>query len=232
MSSRNYQQPASRAVRPAPEDSRRQPLPARPIADDYEYEDEPVAPRNNTPLILAIVGGGAVIALVLIVMIASNMSRQAQASAYSPPPGVTEDVVPGALAANFVATTLDGQQVHLSDYRGKKAVWLNFWASWCGPCKAEMPDMEQLYQANKDKDLAMLGFDVREEKPTVQGFVTQQGFHWLFLLEPSGATADRYVVTGIPTHVFINKQGIITYRVSGGIPRQDMEKQLANILSQ
>jgi thiol-disulfide isomerase/thioredoxin len=230
--SRNYQQSAPQPVPRGAGDTRRPPPPSQPVAYDYDYDEEPEAPRRNTALIVGIVGGGAVIALLLVMMIYGNMSRQPQASAYTPPPGVTEDVVQGSLAVNFVATTLDGQQVHLADYRGKKAVWLNFWASWCGPCKAEMPDMEQLYQANKDKDIQMLGLDVREEKPTVQGFVTSQNFHWLFLVEPSGATSDRYAVTGIPTHIFINKQGVITYRIAGGIPRKDMEAQIANVLKQ
>ena len=140
--------------------------------------------------------------------------------------------MPGHLAADFTVKTLDGQTVRLSDYRGKKAVWLNFWASWCGPCKMEMPDMEKLYQSYKDKDLVMLGFDFREEKPTVEGFVNSQNYHWTFLLEPDGTTASRYQADAIPTHIFIDKQGIIQDRIASALPVTYMQAELDRIVGQ
>jgi thiol-disulfide isomerase/thioredoxin len=177
---------------------RRPPVSARALADATAPP-----PRAVSPLLLGIVVGGAVLALVLVVLIAGNITHPPPTPPTSAPSGaaggtnaqaadaLTEDVVPGHLAADFTVQTLDGQTVHLADYRGKKAVWLNFWASWCGPCKQEMPDMEKLYQSYKDKDLVMLGFDFREDKPTVEGFVNSQNYHWTFLLEPGVDTARR-----------------------------------------
>lgn len=194
---------------------------------------EPVA-RSNMPVILGIVGVGGVIALLLVAMIFNNLSQKSGATAGSASVPVAtgpEDVVPGSLAVDFSATELmTGQVVHVSDYRGKNPVWLNFWASWCGPCKQEMPDMEQLYQLNKAKGLVILGFDVREDQKTVSDFVTSRGFTWTFLLQPNGETANRYYVSGIPTHVFIGKDGVIKSRISSGLPRAYMEAELAKIL--
>jgi thiol-disulfide isomerase/thioredoxin len=186
------------------------------------------------PVILGILGLGGLVALLLIAMIFNNLSHSGQASAGSTTANVAtgpEDVVPGSLAVDFTATNLaDGKVVHVSDYRGKNPVWLNFWASWCGPCKAEMPDMQQLYDANKDKGLVILGFDVREDQKTVNDFVTSRAFNWTFLLQPSGETAARYYVSGIPTHIFIGKDGVIKSRISSGLPRTYMENELKKIL--
>ena len=214
---------------------RRPPTAARIHVDPAPSDAPAPAARSNTAFILGIVGVGGVVALVLIAMIFNNLSHKSAGTASSGGAASAatgpEDVVPGSLAVDFTATNLvTGQPVHVSDYRGKNPVWLNFWASWCGPCKQEMPDMEQLYQLNKDRGLVILGFDVREDQKTVNDFVTSRGFTWTFLLQPNGETANRYYVSGIPTHVFIGKDGVIKSRISSGLPRPYMEAELQKIL--
>lgn len=239
--SRNYESPS---VSDAAPDEPRAELPVRPrrppTAARIHVEPAPSAapvpaPRSNLPVILGIVGLGGVVALVLVAMILNNLNHSASAGAGGTTAGTVatgpEDVVPGSLAVDFTATNLvDGKEVHVSDYRGKNPVWLNFWASWCGPCKAEMPDMQQLYDLNKAKGLVILGFDVREDQKTVNDFVTSRAFNWTFLLQPTGETASRYYVSGIPTHIFIGKDGVIKSRISSGLPRAYMEAELAKIL--
>ncbi len=218
---------------------RRPPTVARIHVEPAPAEEPVAAARSNTPVILGIVGLGGLVALFLVALIINNLSHTNTAATGST--GTTTnaaaagpaDVVPGSLAVDFTATNLtDGKVVHVSDYIGKNPVWLNFWASWCGPCKQEMPDMEQLYQLNKDKGLVILGFDVREDQKTVSDFVTSRSFSWTFLLQPSGDTANRYYVSGIPTHIFIGKDGIIKSRISSGLPRSYMENELKKILDQ
>jgi thiol-disulfide isomerase/thioredoxin len=212
---------------------RRPPTAARIHVEPAPSEAPAPAARSNMPVIMGIVGVGGLVALLLVAMIFNNLSHKGDAATGSGGTVATgpEDVVPGSLAVDFTATNLvDGKVVHVSDYRGKNPVWLNFWASWCGPCKAEMPDMQQLYDANKAKGLVILGFDVREDQKTVSDFVTSRAFNWTFLLQPNGETANRYYVSGIPTHIFIGKDGVIKSRVSSGLPRSYMEAELAKIL--
>ena len=218
----------------------RRPLPTRPVTPppgvveeiEFEYEpDEP--PPRNTKMVAGILGVGGLIALVLLVLIYNNINKPLPPGG-GPGPGsqsILEDVTTGSMAVDFTAETLDGQTVKLSDYRGKNPVWVNFWASWCAPCKQEMPAMEELYQQYKDKGLVILGYDVAEPKETVDSFIKSRAFSWTFLLD-NGTTALRYQTTGIPTHVFINKQGIITHRISSGLPKEYMEQQIQALLAQ
>ena len=212
---------------------RRPPTAARIYVEPAPSEVPATTGRSNMPVIMGILGVGGLVALFLVAMIFNNLSQSGSAAAGSAGTVATgpEDVVPGSLAVDFTATNLtDGKVVHVSDYRGKNPVWLNFWASWCGPCKQEMPDMQQLYDLNKAKGLVILGFDVREDQKTVSDFVTSRAFNWTFLLQPNGETANRYYVSGIPTHVFIGKDGVIKSRISSGLPRAYMEAELAKIL--
>lgn len=241
--SRNYEQTtvsddlSDESVNSSLPRPRRPPTAARIYVEPAPSEEPVAAARSNTPVILGIVGLGGLVALFLVAMIFNNLNHSAatgsSGTATNAAAAGPADVVPGSLAVDFTATNLtDGKVVHVSDYIGKNPVWLNFWASWCGPCKQEMPDMEQLYQLNKDKGLVILGFDVREDQKTVSDYVTSKAFDWTFLLQPSGETANRYYVSGIPTHIFIGKDGIIKSRISSGLPRSYMENELKKILDQ
>jgi thiol-disulfide isomerase/thioredoxin len=183
---------------------------------------------------------GGLTALVLVGIIVYNLIRlglipgvpaaSPAANQAAPAPVIQEDVVPGTLALDFTVNTVDGQPVRLSDYRGKNPVWLNFWASWCGPCKQEMPEMEQLYQANRSKGLVILGFDYDEDAATVKNYLSNQSFHWLFVTAPTSQTVRRYYVNMVPTHVFIDRDGVIQSRIAGSLNRTLMETQLKKIL--
>jgi thiol-disulfide isomerase/thioredoxin len=139
------------------------------------------------------------------------------------------DPVIGSPAPDFSGIRLDtGADMRLSDFKGHP-VWINFWATWCGPCKAEMPQMQAIYEAHKDSDLVILGVDFREDADVVRPFVAGK-FGWTFALDSDGQAALTYFVPGIPTHVFVNRDGTIRDIVTAGLDRQAMEQQVAALL--
>src|SRR5439155_21392245 len=133
---------------------------------------------------------------------------------------------------DFSLEALDGEVVKLSDLRGQP-VFINFWATWCGPCKIEMPDIEQVYQANRDRGLVVLGVDVQESGPKVQEYLANAGngkYSWRFVLDRSGQTMLDYRVTGIPSSFFVDRDGVIRDIIIGSTSRPAMETKVARLL--
>ncbi len=146
--------------------------------------------------------------------------------------GLQTAVKVGALAPNFALNEIDtGKLLNLTSLRGKP-VWVNFWASWCGPCKAEMPEMKQRYAKYKDKGLTILGVDDKEDNATVKQFTELNGYNWTFVIDGDGSVLQQYVVSGIPTHLFLDKNGVIKYLIVGGITGDMMDEGLNKIMSQ
>jgi peroxiredoxin len=135
---------------------------------------------------------------------------------------------PKVKAADFKLKDLNGKDVSLSDFKGKK-VFLNFWASWCPPCKAEMPEMEKLYQETKDSDLVILSVDLSEDKATVQRFITDNKYNFPVLLDTDNAAASAYQVVSIPTSFFIDKEGNIVDKHIGSMKLEQMKSYINNI---
>lgn len=132
----------------------------------------------------------------------------------------------GAKAPNFSLITLDGKQVELSDYEGKK-VMLNFWATWCPPCKKEMPDMEKYTQQAGD-DVVVLAVNIDPEND-VQAFVEDNGITFTIPLDSQSAknpVNERYKILSIPTTYFIDKKGIIRNKVISAMTLKDMERNI------
>ncbi len=132
----------------------------------------------------------------------------------------------GRLAPNFTLTDLGGNQVTLSDFRGK-TVFVNFWATWCPPCRAEMPEIEAVYQEYKDKGVVVIGVDILEPEDVVRQFVEQGGYSWIFILDATGAVSDDYRIAAIPTSFFIDREGIIQAVNIGAMTKRAMENKLA-----
>ncbi|WP_186430090.1 redoxin domain-containing protein [Clostridium sp. BSD9I1] len=131
-------------------------------------------------------------------------------------------------AMDFKLKDLTGKEVSLSDYKGKK-VFLNFWATWCPPCKAEMPEMEMLYQETKNSDLVILAVNLDEEKDTVQKFINSNKYNFPVLLDTGNIVASQYEVVSIPTSFFIDKEGNIVDKHIGAMTIEDMKDYINNI---
>jgi len=114
----------------------------------------------------------------------------------------------GKLAPDFELQSLDGKTVSLSDFRGK-AVLLNFWATWCGPCRAEMPFLQQVHEEWADKGLVILAVNIGEGQSEVEEFMEEFGLSFLALLDTDREVALQYNVRAIPTTYFIDKEGVI-----------------------
>jgi len=131
----------------------------------------------------------------------------------APPPSPRE----GFSAPDFTLERLNGEPITLSDLRGQ-VVLINLWATWCPPCRAEMPAIEQVY-----RDLGAQGFVVLAVNTTFQdreadaaAFVTQYGLTFPVLLDRDGAVSNRYQLRGLPTSFFVDRQGVIRSVVVGG----------------
>jgi peroxiredoxin len=137
----------------------------------------------------------------------------------------------GNLAPDFQLTTLDGTIVKLSDQKGKK-IFLNFWASWCPPCKAEMPNMEKFYQGLNNDSVEILAVNLTTEEKNrddVSKFVNDHGITFPILLDDKGKVGDTYQAITIPTTYVIDTNGIIRKKVIGPLSEEMMEKFIASI---
>jgi peroxiredoxin len=122
----------------------------------------------------------------------------------------------GNVAPDFQLQTLAGETVKLSDYKGQR-VMLNFWATWCPPCRAEMPDMEKFYQK---KGVAILAVNLTETEATMQDihdFVDEFGLTFPILLDKKMEVATTYQIGPIPTSYMIDSDGIIQYKTLGAL---------------
>ncbi|MGH4123648.1 MAG: TlpA disulfide reductase family protein [Clostridium sp.] len=131
-------------------------------------------------------------------------------------------------ALNFKLKDLNGKDVSLSDFKGKK-VFLNFWASWCGPCKAEMPTIEKLYQQTKDSDLVILAVNIGEDKAKVKSFIDTNKYNFTVLVDSSQNVAAQYNISALPTSFFIDKEGNIVSAIKGGLTLEQMKINISKL---
>jgi cytochrome c biogenesis protein CcmG/thiol:disulfide interchange protein DsbE len=115
--------------------------------------------------------------------------------------------VVGAPAPDFELKTLDGTSIRLSDLKGK-VVAVNFWATWCEPCRIEMPDLEARAESHA-ADLVVLGVNFDESPEDVRAFGKRVGVAFPLLLDPGGVVQHLYRVLGYPTTFFVDRDGVI-----------------------
>lgn len=121
----------------------------------------------------------------------------------------------GQSAPEFAFTDLTGKTHRLSDYRGK-AVVLNFWATWCAPCRTEMPSMERAYRSLKDRGLVIIGVSL-DTAPTnaVEALVKELALTFPILTDPRGTSARAYRLPGLPASFLIDRRGRVVGRELG-----------------
>ena len=140
----------------------------------------------------------------------------------------------GFLAPDFTLETVGGEEITLSDLRGK-VVLVNLWASWCPPCRAEMPAIESIYQANKDKGLEVLAVNTtyQDDAQAAADFARSFGLTFPILLDRDGRVSKSYQLQALPTTFFIDRQGIIRSVVPGGPMKESLiQSKIADLLEE
>ncbi|MGG0662714.1 TlpA disulfide reductase family protein [Viridibacillus arvi] len=143
--------------------------------------------------------------------------------------GVKSGLAIGELAPDFELETLDGKKVKLSDFRGKKVI-LNFWATWCPPCKAEIPHMQKYYEKFAKEDnfeiVAMNLTSQQEKVKYVKKFVKTYEMTFPVLLDTEGEQMRTYEIYTIPTTYFLDTKGIIQKKVIGPVDQDSMRESV------
>ncbi len=173
-----------------------------------------------------LVAAALIIGLVWFIEGSGSATSQAislSARASGPAPRIDEPAPP------FDMRTIDGQIVSLSDYKGNP-VWIAFGASWCPPCRAENPDIEEMYQKYKDEGLVILAPFIGEDSGTVSAYVKKAGLTFTAGLDETTQLAANYRIVGIPTHFFIDGDGVLRVWRIGSMSTGTMEKNIAKIL--
>jgi len=138
----------------------------------------------------------------------------------------------GKSAPDFELTKLDGTNVKLSDLKGKKVI-LNFWATWCGPCQQEMPDMEAFYKEHKENvEILAINYTPSEKgggAEKVSNFAKEKGITFPILLDKNIDVTTAYKVITIPTSYFIDTKGVIQDKFIGPMTQKEMEKRVAKL---
>ncbi|MDX1615001.1 MAG: TlpA disulfide reductase family protein [Candidatus Promineifilaceae bacterium] len=144
--------------------------------------------------------------------------------------GLVEAPAAGYLAPAFTLTSTMGEQVALSDFRGQPVV-LNFWATWCPPCRAEMPQFQQVSVRYRGQ-ATILGIDQGEPQSLVTDFANSIGVTYPLLLDSDNAVSRQYDVNALPKTLFVDSDGVIREIYTGIINRAVLEDRIERLLAE
>ena len=156
--------------------------------------------------------------------------------------GLSVEAKEGALAPDFLLETLGGEELRFSDLRGSPVV-VNLWATWCSPCRKEMPQLVEAYARYRDDGLEVVALNVQESASIIQPFVDDFGIDFTVALDKNGRVSDAYRILGLPVTYFIDREGVITdvfqgpfverlrgTQVQGAIEQDDLTARIEEIL--
>jgi cytochrome c biogenesis protein CcmG, thiol:disulfide interchange protein DsbE len=157
------------------------------------------------------------------------MSQQTRPSYPSPTSPALQHL--GQERIDFTLSTLDHGQVSLSDYAGQVVV-MNMWATWCPPCRAEMPTLNQFYETHKDAGLVVLAVNGQENVETVRPFIAANDFTFPVLLDLDGTVGAQYYARSFPTTFVLDRNGRIQHIQVGEITKQQLDQLVLPLLQQ
>jgi len=143
----------------------------------------------------------------------------------------TDSATQGKPAPDFVLPDVNGKQVRLSDLRGQ-VVLINLWATWCPPCRVEMPDLAAVYNAHKAEEFVILGVNDQERKETVTEFLARQSLPYPILLDPDSRVARAYGVSFLPASFLIDRRGVLRATFPGQSNREKLEAAIKPLLAE
>ena len=187
-------------------------------------ENEPTAALTSRgAVVAALLLFVAIVAVVLLQGCASDEPEEASTGA-----ALSGPVREGMVAPQFTLTSLDGETVSLSDYAGQP-VLVNFWASWCPPCRDEFPALVRAYEAHRDDGLEILGVTYNDQAEAARAFADDSGAEWPILSDPDHDAWDAFSPVGPPTSYFVDADGIVQRVHIGAVDEEQLASHLAAI---
>jgi peroxiredoxin len=165
------------------------------------------------------IAGAAIVAIVLAVYFRGGGNTQLTGPA----------ALAGHPAPSFTVGSLSGGNSGLDSYRGRIVV-MNLWASWCPPCRAEMPDLQRLYQAYRSRNVVVIGVDQGESAERVAGFAHSLDIHYPILLDQQQQYGRVYAALGLPTTIVIDRNGIVAHGFDGVLSYPQMVSAISPLL--
>lgn len=194
------------------------PLTETPAAPPPLEPDHRVARLRSVALVLS-VGVAALVAVFLIGL---------RLGAFPWNGATTGALRPGDSAPDFALQTPQGGMIRLDELRGTP-VWLTFWASWCPPCRVEMPDTQALFEASQPGRYHYLAINIEEDAVTASTFLRGGGYTFPAALDVTGEVSLSYGVMALPTHVFVDKDGTVREVYVGILSRSQMADRLSSL---
>jgi thiol-disulfide isomerase/thioredoxin len=174
-------------------------------------------------------------AIMLAIVLALSLGSCGQKDQSSRQPGTaqaqtTDQSVPQNAGTQFTAMDISGQPQNSSQWIGKVPVVINFWGTWCPPCRREIPDLVKLYDEYHGRGVEMIGLAVKDEPGEVSSFAMKQGMKWVMLMANDEVIQSYDVVNGIPTTIFLDKNGREVTRFIGARSYEDFKPAFEAIL--
>jgi len=180
--------------------------------------------KNNKTIALIIV----IIIILAIIIIIQNPFKKSETIIGELQNNENTGLDIGNLAPDFILKSLEGNEMQLSSFRGKKAVVVNFWATWCPPCREEMPAFEDIFVNNKD-EIIILGVDLQESEKAIMDFLLEIPVTYPLLLDPDKVVKALYNVFTQPVTYFIDKDGIIIDKKFGPLTPGEIEDKFLKL---
>ena len=184
---------------------------------------------NSTRATLLILGGGLFIGLAIGAVVFFGLPTVKPVTGTVAAAGGAPAPIVGSPAPDFTLQNIKGAQVTLSNLQGQP-VLINFWATWCGPCRIEMPAIEAAYQKHKGDGFAVLAVDADETLKEVADFVDALGLTFEVLMDPGLTVTDQYRVRAFPSSFFIGRDGTIVALQIGVMTEAQLAENLDKIL--
>jgi len=186
--------------------------------DPADLLHEPAVPppsRGLSPSMLVLLTG--IIVVIVVIGIAFMRVREGQPTS--------------GLAPDFTLTTFDGQTVRLSDLRGQVVI-VNFWASWCGPCREEAPALERVWQAYRERGVTVIGVTYADDDDNAQAFMREHGL--TYVIGPDRGTVisdDLYNIRGVPETFIIDQDGYVHQFILAMVTEEQLVMVIEELLA-
>jgi peroxiredoxin len=143
---------------------------------------------------------------------------------------ILDGVNQGNRALDFALEDLAGEEVALSDFGGKVVV-VNFWATWCPPCRAEIPDLQAAHQDFQEEGLVILGVNVQDPVHLIEPFISEMGMTYPVVMDKTGKVMKDYRAPGLPMSLIVDREGVIQARHVGFLSAEQLDDYLEKVLS-